>query len=81
MTHTTKQWFDMQLSDQIVAERNTWLQQANDWEAAGKPITRKQAVFLLRDVLTFEEVKEIMAGTSPILNDFTVIDEVEATTK
>ena len=74
MTHPVKQWFDMQLTDQSVKDRNQWLGQADEWEKAGKPITRKEILFLLRDTgLTIEEMRQIKDGTSPILNGFNMI--------
>lgn len=79
MIHPVKQWFDMQLTDQSVKDRNEWIGKPNEWEKAGKPITRKEVLFLLRDTrLTIEEIRQIKDGTSPILAGFTLIDEPEA---
>lgn len=78
MIHPAKQWFDMQLSDQSVKDRNEWINKPGEWKKAGKPITRKEVLFLLRDSgLTLEDRRQIKAGTSPILAGFNLVDESE----
>ena len=77
MNHPVKQWFDMQLTDQSVKDRNEWLAKVKVWEAQGKPVTRKDALSLMRDArLSIEEMRQIKDGTSPILAGFNLVDEV-----
>lgn len=73
MIHPVKQWLDMQLTDQNVVDRNQWLGKAKDWEAAGRPVTVKEVLFLLRGTLSLEDRKQIKDGTSPILEGFNLV--------
>lgn len=77
MIHPTKQWFDTQLTDQSVKDRNEWLGKAKEWEEAGKPITRKEVLYLLRGTLTLEDRRQIKDGTSPILAGFNLVKDKE----
>lgn len=78
MIHPTKQWFDMQLTDQSVKDRNEWIGKPGEWDKAGKPITRKEVLFLLRDAgLTLEDRRQIKDGTSPILAGFNLVKDKE----
>lgn len=66
-------WIGVEMTDRAVTGRKEWLERVDDWEAASKPVTPAEAIRLLKDVLTLEDMAEIMAGTSPILKGFNVV--------
>lgn len=70
LIHELKGWISIEMDDRSVAGRSAWLNRIDDWEAAGKPITVQEVIQLIGDVLTLEDIAEIKAGTSPILNGF-----------
>lgn len=76
--HDFKDWLQIEMMPSSVAGREVWLKQADEWESKGKAITRQEVLILMGDVLTLDERREILAGTSPILAGFTLIDEPEA---
>lgn len=59
------------------AGRTSWQQQAKNWEAKGKPITKQEVLILMQGLLSLDDIREINEGTSPILAGFNLVDEVK----